>query len=55
MNIGLIEFGNGIIMPDGDTVSLAMHVHTISSDLDSVKNSIEGMVQKKGFTNKEFY
>ena len=55
MNIGLIEFGNGIIMPDGVTVSIAMNVHTISSDLDSVKSSIEGMVQKKGFTNKEFY
>ena len=55
MNIGLIEFGNGIIMPDGGTVSLAMNVHTISSDLDSVKSSTEGMVQKKGFTNKELY
>ena len=51
MNIGLIEFGNGIIMPDGDTVSLAMNVHTISSDLDSVKSSIESMVQQKGFTS----
>ena len=40
MNIGLIEFGNGIIMPDGVTVSLAMNVHTISSDLDSVKSSV---------------
>jgi len=40
---------------DGVTVSLAMNVHTISSDLDSVKSSIEGMVPKKGFTNKELY
>jgi hypothetical protein len=38
MKIGLIEFGNGIIMPDVVTVSLAMNVHTISSDLDSVKS-----------------
>jgi hypothetical protein len=51
MKIGLIEFGNGIIMPDGVTVSPAMNVHTISADLNSVKGAVEGMVQKKGFTN----
>jgi len=51
MKIGLIEFGNGIIMPDGVTVSPAMNVHTLSTDLSSVKSSLEGMVQKKGFTN----
>merc|ERR1719163_2601729 len=51
MKIGLIEFGNGIIMPDGVTVSPAMNVHTISADLNSVKGSLEGAVQKKGFTN----
>jgi uncharacterized protein YegL len=51
MKIGVIEFGNGIIMPDGVTVSPAMNVHTISADLGSVKSAVEGMVQKKGFTN----
>jgi len=51
MKIGLIEFGNGIIMPDGVTVSAAMNVRTLTSDLSSVKSSLEGMVQKKGFTN----
>jgi hypothetical protein len=51
MKIGIIEFGNGIIMEDGVTVSPAMNVHTISANLESVKESIEGMVQKKGFTN----
>merc|ERR1719181_2673244 len=51
MKIGLIEFGNGIIMGDGVTVSPAMNVHTLSSDLGSVKTALEGMVQKKGFTN----
>merc|ERR1719230_944296 len=51
MKVGLIEFGNGIIMPDGVTVSPAMNVHVLSSDLGSVKESLEGMVQKKGFTN----
>jgi len=51
MKIGLIEFGNGIIMPDGVTVSPAMNLHSLSSDLGSVKSAVEGMVQKKGFTN----
>jgi len=51
MKVGLIEFGNGIIMPDGVTVSPAMNVHTLSSDLASVKSALDGMVQKKGFTN----
>jgi len=51
MQIGLIEFGNGIIMPDGVTVSPAMNVHTITADLNAVKGALEGMVQKKGFTN----
>jgi len=51
MKIGLIEFGNGIIMPDGVTVSPAMNVHTITADLGAVKGALEGMVQKKGFTN----
>merc|ERR1719326_1198572 len=51
MKVGLIEFGNGIIMPDGVTVSPAMNVHSLSADLGSVKSAVEGMVQKKGFTN----
>merc|ERR1719401_2870144 len=38
-------------MEDGVTVSPAMNVHTLSTDLDSVKSALEGMVQKKGFTN----
>jgi len=51
MKIGLVEFGNGIIMEDGVSVSPAMNVHALSSDLSSVKTALEGMVQKKGFTN----
>jgi len=51
MKIGLIEFGNGIVMADGVTVSPAMNVHTLSTDLVSVTSALEGMVQKKGFTN----
>jgi len=51
MKVGLIEFGNGIIMDDGVTVSPAMNVHALTADLGAIKTSIEGMVQKKGFTN----
>jgi len=51
MKVGLVEFGNGIIMEDGVTVSPAMNVHTISSDFASVRTAMDGMEQKKGFTN----
>merc|ERR1719191_566985 len=51
MKVGLVEFGNGIIMEDGVTVSPAMNVHALTSNLGDVKGAIEGMVQKKGFTN----
>jgi len=51
MKVGLVEFGNGIIMDDGVTVSPAMNVHALTADLGAIKTSIEGMVQKKGFTN----
>merc|ERR1711865_1338331 len=51
MKIGVIEFGNGIIMEDGVTVSPAMNVRTLTTNLDDVKTSLEAIVQKKGFTN----
>merc|ERR1719443_2394835 len=51
MKVGLVEFGNGIIMPDGVTVSPAMNLQPLTADLGAVKSAVEGMVQKKGFTN----
>jgi len=51
MKIGLVEFGNGIIMPDGVTVSPAMNLHALTSDLGAVDTALDGMVMKKGFTN----
>merc|ERR1712232_1513253 len=51
MKVGIVEFGNGVIADDGVTVSPAMNVHPLSTDFEAVKGSIEGMVQKKGFTN----
>merc|ERR1719198_1647219 len=38
-------------MPDGVTVSPAMNLHPLTADLNAVKGAVEGMVQKKGFTN----
>jgi len=51
MKVGVIEFGNGVIMEDGYTVSSAINVHPLSADLNQVKTALEGTVQKKGFTN----
>ena len=51
MKVGVIEFGNGIIMEDGVTVSPAMNVQPLTTDMSTVKTAVEGMVQKKGFTN----
>lgn len=33
------------------TVSPAMNLHALTADLATIKSSIAGMVQKKGFTN----
>merc|ERR1719223_1329650 len=51
MKVGVIEFGNGIIMEDGVTVSPAMNVQPLTSEISTVSTAIGGMVQKKGFTN----
>jgi len=51
MKVGVIEFGNGIIMEDGVTVSSAINIQPLTSDLGQVKTALEGTVQKKGFTN----
>jgi len=51
MKVGVVEFGNGIIMEDGVTVSPAMNVQPLTTDMSTVKTAVEGMVQKKGFTN----
>merc|ERR1719409_1303154 len=50
MRIGVAQFGNGEIMDDG-TVSDALHIQKLTSDMAKVKSSIEGLAYKKGFTN----
>jgi uncharacterized protein YegL len=51
MQVGVIEFGNGVIMEDDVTVSPAINVQPLTSTISEVKTAIDGMVQKKGFTN----
>jgi len=52
MRVGVVEFGNGVIMPDGVTVSPAINIAPLNSNLGEVKTAMENnMVHKKGFTN----
>jgi len=51
MKIGIVLFGNGIIMPDGRTVSPAINAQRLSFKLNKVKAAVKGLPFKKGFTN----
>jgi len=50
MRVGVVLFGNGHVLADG-TVSPAILVHELSSDMASVKASIEALQWQRGFTN----
>jgi len=50
MKIGVVQFGNGGILDDG-TVSDALLIQPLSSDMGKVKKAVEGLEYKKGFTN----
>jgi len=51
VKIGIVLFGNGVIMPDGKTVSPAIAAQKLTFDLDAVKEVVAGLPFKKGFTN----
>jgi len=51
MKVGVLQFGNGIIMDDGRTVSPAINVQPLTNDLALVKTGLENLPFKKGFTN----
>lgn len=51
MKVGVLQFGNGVIMADGRTVSPAINVQPLTQDLALVKTGIENLPFKKGFTN----
>jgi len=51
VKIGIILFGNGVIMPDGKTVSPAIAAQPLTLDKDAVVAAVKGLPFKKGFTN----
>jgi len=51
MKIGVLQFGNGVILDDGVTVSPAINVQPLTTDLTLVKTGLENLPYKKGFTN----
>merc|ERR1719498_1236096 len=50
MKIGIVQFGNGEIAADG-SVSKALSILQLTSDMAKVKTALEGLEYKKGFTN----
>lgn len=51
MQVGVVEFGNGMIMTDGVTVSPALNLKPLTTNLDEVTTVLTDMVEKQGFTN----
>jgi len=51
MKVGVLQFGNGVILGDGRTVSPAINVQPLTQDLALVKTALENLPFKKGFTN----
>lgn len=51
MQVGVLQFGNGVILDDGVTVSPAINVQPLTQDMGLVKTALENLPYKKGFTN----
>jgi len=51
MKIGIVLFGNGVIMPDGKTVSPAINAQKLTSSKADLETAVKGLPFKKGFTN----
>jgi len=51
VKIGIVLFGNGVIMPDGKTVSPAISAQPLTFDKAAVEAAVKGLPFKKGFTN----
>jgi uncharacterized protein YegL len=51
MKVGVLQFGNGVVLGDGRTVSPAINVQPLTTDLALVKTGLENLPYKKGFTN----
>jgi hypothetical protein len=51
VKIGIVLFGNGVIMPDGKTVSPAILSQPLSFDMPAIETVVGNLPWKKGFTN----
>jgi len=51
VKLGIVLFGNGVIMEDGKTVSPARLEKALTFDMAAVEAAVEAMPFKKGFTN----
>lgn len=53
VKVGILQFGNGQILKDGteSTISAAMSISPLESDLKKVIGKLEATVWEKGFTN----
>jgi len=51
VKIGVVLFGNGVIMPDGKTVSPAILSQPLTFDMNAVVTAVKDLPFKKGFTN----
>lgn len=51
VKVGVLLFGNGRIMPDGQTVSPAINAQPLTFDYTEVKTVLSGLQFVKGFTN----
>jgi hypothetical protein len=51
VKIAIVLFGNGVIMPDGKTVSPAILSQPLTFDMAAVQDTLKDLPFKKGFTN----
>ncbi len=49
--MGIMQFGNGVFMPDGKTVSPAINAQKLTGKKNELEVAIKGLEFKKGFTN----
>lgn len=51
VKLGIVLFGNGVIMPDGKSVSPAILSHELTFDMAAIEEAVKNLPFKKGFTN----
>jgi len=51
VKLSIVLFGNGVIMPDGKSVSPAILSHPLTFDMEAIMETVKKLPFKKGFTN----